>query len=321
MLKTKTSLTEVSAGERKKVVVILGPTASGKTSLGVYLANKFSGEIISADSRQVFRGMDIGTGKDLIEYGNTPYHLIDIVSPNTKFHLLKYKKLAKKAIDEIYQRDNLPFVVGGTGFYLQALVDNMKLSSVGPDQNFRTEMEKLSVEEIFAKLKESKPDFAKKLNNSERHNQRRLIRYVEIARDNVDDLTVDDNIVQKNVDIEYLLLGLAWPRPVLIERIYKRLITRLEQENMIEEVQRLHDVNKVTWKRLDDFGLEYRYISRYLRKKITYDEMVEKLNIAIRQFSKKQMNWFRRWEKQGAHINWVSDGEEAQILVRDFLNK
>ncbi|MBU4217065.1 tRNA (adenosine(37)-N6)-dimethylallyltransferase MiaA [Candidatus Parcubacteria bacterium] len=305
---------------KNKVVVILGPTASGKTTLGVFLANKFKGEIISADSRQVYRGMDIGTGKDLGEYGDTPYHLIDVVSPNTEFDLVKYKKLAKKAITEISERKKLPLVVGGTGFYIQSLVDDMKLSSVGPDKDFRAEMEKLSVEELVAKLEKLKPDFAEKLNNSERNNQRRLIRYVEIARDNASDLFVGKSIAKKSSDCEYLILGIAWPRDVIQDRIYKRLIVRLEKENMIEEVERLHKEG-VSWKRLESFGLEYKFIAKYLQKKMTYDEMVEKLNIAIRQFAKKQMSWFQRWERQGTKINWVSEKKEAVELVKEFLKK
>lgn len=303
---------------KKKVIVILGPTASGKTTLGVYLANKFKGEIISADSRQVYRGMDIGTGKDLGEYGDTPYHLIDVVSPNTEFDLVKYKKLAKKAIAEIAERQKLPLVVGGTGFYIQSLVDDMKLSSVGPDKAFREEMEQLTVVELVEKLEKLKPDFAEKLNNSERNNKRRLIRYVEIARDNASDLFVGKIENKKSGDCEYLILGITWPRAVIQERIYKRLIVRLEKENMIEEVERLHKEG-VSWKRLESFGLEYKYISKYLQKKMTYDEMVERLNIAIRQFAKKQMSWFQRWEKQGTKINWVSEKKEATELVKEFL--
>ncbi len=310
-----------SENKKKKIVVILGPTASGKTALGVLLANKFSGEIISADSRQVYRGMDIGTGKDLIEYGNIPYHLIDVVDPKTDFHLIKYKKLAQKAILDIDSRCKLPLIVGGTGFYIQALVDNLHLSLVGPDKEFRAEMEKLDTGELFAKLEKVKSDFSGKLNNSQRHNKRRLIRYLEIARNSAGDLFVDKNIAKKLNNDEYLLLGITWPREVLQDRIYKRLLVRLEKENMIDEVWRLHKNNKVSWRRMENFGLEYRYIARYLKKKISYDEMVEKLNIAIRQFAKKQMSWFRRWEKQGAQINWVKDRNEAIKLVENFLEK
>jgi len=307
--------------KKKKVVVILGPTASGKTTLGVFLANKFKGEIISADSRQVYRGMDIGTGKDLGEYGDTPYHLIDVVSPNTEFDLVKYKKLAKKAIDEIVERKKLPLVVGGTGFYIQTVVDDMKLSSVGPDKAFREEMEKLSVVELVEKLEKLKPEFAEKLNNSERNNKRRLIRYVEIARDNASDLFIGKKENKIAGDCEYLILGITWTRAVIQDRIYKRLIVRLEKENMIDEVKRLHSTDKVSWKRLESFGLEYKYIAKYLQKKMTYDEMVERLNIAIRQFAKKQMSWFQRWEKQGTKIYWVSEQKEAVELVKEFLKK
>lgn len=303
-----------------KVIVILGPTASGKTKLGVDLANKFDGEIISADSRQVFRGMDIGTGKDLQEYGQTPYHLIDVVDPNEEFDLMKYKQLANEAIVDICNRKKIPFVVGGTGFYIQSLVEDTELSSVKPNKEFREEMEKLTTTELFEKLLELKPEFAEKLNNSERNNKRRLIRYVEIAKENAVDLLVEEKTINKNAsNSEYLILGITWPREVIQERIYKRLIVRLENENMIEEVKKLHD-DGVPWKRLESFGLEYKYIAKYLKEEMTYDEMVEKLNIAIRQFAKKQMSWFRRWEKQGVKINWVPGEREAVDLVKKFLS-
>lgn len=306
--------------KKKKIIVILGPTASGKTKLGVDLATKLRGEIISADSRQVYRGMDIGTGKDLGEYGNISYHLIDVVNPNTKFDIVKYKKLTKKAIDDICERNKLPIVVGGTGFYIQSLVNNEKLSTVKPNKEFRDKMEKLTVEKLFTKLEKLKPDFAEKLNNSERNNKRRLIRYIEIAKESASDLFTEKNIPKtQSGDYEYLLLGITWPREVLQDRIYKRLIVRLEKENMIDEVKKLHYEDKVSWKRLESFGLEYKYISRYLKKEITYDEMVERLNIAIRQFAKKQMSWFQRWEKQGAKINWIADKKEAQNLTKKFL--
>ena len=305
----------------KKVIVILGPTASGKTKLGVDLANKFHGEIISADSRQVFRGMDIGTGKDLQEYGQTPYHLIDVVDPNTEFDLMKYKQLANEAIEDICARKKIPLVVGGTGFYIQSLAEDTELSSVKPNKEFREEMEKLSVEELFEKLTNLKLEFAEKLNNSERNNKRRLIRYVEIAKENAVDLLVEEKtVIKKTSNVEYLIMGITWPRAVIQERIYKRLLVRLEKEGMIDEVKKLHDEENVSWKRLESFGLEYKYIAKYLKEELTYDEMVERLNIAIRQFAKKQMSWFRRWEKQGMKIYWINKENEAENLVKEFLN-
>jgi len=306
---------------KNKIIVVLGTTASGKTKLGVDLARKFNGEIISADSRQVYRGMDVGTGKDLDEYKNIPYHLIDVVNPNTKFSLAKYQKLAFGAIDDILKRGKTPIIVGGTGLYLQAVVDNYNLSGARPDKELREKLEEKSAGELFLELKKINSKFAERLNESERKNRRRLIRYIEIMQDKgAEKKGVSHPIGCETPKAKYdfLLLGLTWPRETLKERIYKRLMERLEKENMVGEVKELHK-DGVSWKRLESFGLEYKYISLYLQGKLDYEEMVEKLNIAIRQFAKKQMTWFRRWEKQGRKINWVKDGEEAEKLVREFL--
>ena len=322
-----------------KIIVILGPTSSGKTSLAVKLAYKFNGEIVSADSRQVYRGMDVGTGKDLDEYElevrskklevrsdkkreifkiiKIPYHLIDVVSPKTEFSLAKYQRLAYKAIDDILARGKLPIIVGGTGLYLQAVVDNYNLSKIKPNKKLRERLEKLGAEKLFKKLQELNKKFADRLNESERKNKRRLIRYIEICGKATECLA-RHSVAGANYD--FLLIGLTWPREVLRERIYKRLIERLEKEDMIGEVERLHKQG-VTWKRLESFGLEYKYIALYLRKKLSYKEMVEKLNIAIRQFAKRQMTWFRRWERQGSKIYWVKDRGEAERLVKKFLKK
>jgi len=300
--------------KNNKIIVVLGTTASGKTKLGVDLAYKFNGEIISADSRQVYRGMDIGTGKDLDEYKDVPYHLIDVVNPNTKFHLAKYQKLAFRAIEDILKRGKTPIIVGGTGLYLQAVVDNYNLSGAEPDKELREKLEKKTAEELFLELKKINSKFADKLNNSDKNNKRRLIRYIEICQGGIANpigFPISENR-------HFLLLGLTWPREILKERIYKRLIERLEKENMVGEIKKLHKEG-VSWKRLESFGLEYKYISLYLQGKLSYEEMMEKLNIAIRQFAKRQMTWFRRWEKQGKKINWIKDGKETGQLVKQFL--
>ncbi|MBU4455448.1 tRNA (adenosine(37)-N6)-dimethylallyltransferase MiaA [Patescibacteria group bacterium] len=326
--------------KNKKIIVILGPTASGKTGLGVKLAYKYNGEIVSADSRQVYKGMDVGTGKDLDEYVisskfkvqssklrlknrdkevvKIPYHLIDVVSPKTQFSLAKYQKLAYEAIDDILRRGKLPILVGGSGLYLQAVVDGYNLSRVKPDKILRAELEKKNAVQLFALLKKINHKFAGKLNESDRKNKRRLIRYIEIANPPAGGRQFTTRDGKKNNKYGALLIGVSRSREVLRERIYKRLIERLEKENMIDEVKKLHKQG-VSWKRLESFGLEYKYISLYLRKKLTYDEMVEKLNTAIRQFAKKQISWFRRWERQGREINWVKNRGEAERLARKFI--
>jgi tRNA dimethylallyltransferase len=301
---------------RPKVLVILGTTSAGKTSLGVKLAVELNGEIISADSRQVYKSMDIGTGKDLKEYKvgskKIKYHLIDVVSPKTKFDLAKYQKLALKAIEDVLSRGKLPIIVGGSGLYLQAIVDNYCLSSVKPDLEIRIALEKFSAVELFSKLEKLKPDFAARLNNSDKNNKRRLIRYVEITeQDEV------KPVIKPESPYNFLLIGLDWPDDVLKERILGRLHDRLEKEGMIKEIERLHEEG-VSWERLVSFGLEYKFISRYLLEETDYDTMVEKLGTALYRFAKHQKTWFRRWEKQGKKIEWVNDFEDAKKLIASW---
>jgi len=319
--------------KKKKIVVIVGTTASGKTALAVDLACKFSGEIVSADSRQVYKYMDIGTGKDLGEYcvetrrgasapkvTKIPYHLIDVAHPNTHYDLAKWLRKAKISINDILDRERLPIVAGGTGLYAQALVDNFNLSKYGEDKKLREKLEKKEILEIFKILLKLDEKFAKKLNNSERNNKRRLIRYIEICKQGEKIKNIHLGRISKNNEYEFLLIGVTHPIEIFRERIYKRLIHRLEKEDMIGEVIGLNKDKKVSWKRLESFGLEYKFIARYLRKKLSYEEMVEKLNIAIGQFAKKQTTWLRRWEKQGAKIHWVKNRREARNLCKIFLH-
>lgn len=297
--------------KKNKIIVILGPTASGKTKLAVKLAVRFNGEIISADSRQVYRGMDIGTGKDLSEY-IVPYHLIDVANPRVRFDLAKYQKLAFKAIDDILKRGKLPILAGGSGLYLQAIVDNYKLSEVNKNLALRKKLDKLNASELFEKLEKLAPKMAARLNQSDRNNKRRLIRYLEI-------LGQDENFKNRLGKKKYqaLLVGVKFSKNILKQRIFKRLLERLKEQNMIEEVENLHSQG-VSWKKLEEFGLEYKFIALYLQK-IIYEEMAKKLNIAIFQFAKRQLTWFKRWEKQGAKINWLKDSKKIEKLVREFL--
>jgi len=308
-----------------KIVVILGATAAGKTKLAVRLANKFNGEIVSADSRQVYKGMDVGTGKDLDEYEikskkcgrktktiRIPYHLIDVVSPKTEFNLARYQKLAYKAIGDILARGKLPIIVGGTGLYIQAIVDGYELSSVKPDKKLRERLEKKTADELLAILKKFNPEKAKNLNQSERKNKRRLIRYVEIAKRQK---SYPPSF--KNKKYKALIIGLALPMEALENNIRGRLKKRLEKEDMTGEIKRLRE-RGISWKRLLGLGLEYKYVSLYLRGKLTYDEMVEKLYVAIRRFAKRQMTWFKRDKR----IKWIKNRQEAQEaekLIKEFL--
>lgn len=303
---------------KAKVLVILGPTASGKTALGVKLARIYKGEIISADSRQVYKGMDIGTGKDLQEYGEGKdkinHYLIDIADPNEEFNVAKYQKLAFKAIDDILKKNKLPIIVGGTGLYLQALVDNYDLSSVKPDLKRRQELESFGKDKLFSLLELLKPEFARKLNNSDRNNPRRLVRYLEI-------LEQTDRIDKKQKSpYKFLVLGLDYPDEILRERIIQRIKVRLEKEDMIKEVERLNE-NGVSFQRLISFGLEYKFISFYLLEKLNYNEMLQKLSDASYRFAKRQKTWFKRWQKQGREIVWIKNAEDAIKRINKFLSK
>ncbi len=308
-------LIKKSLDSKPKVLVILGTTSAGKTAIGVKLASELSGEVISADSRQVYKGMDIGTGKDLKEYmvngKKIKYHLIDVVSPKQKFDLAKYQKLALKAIEDVLKRKKLPIIIGGSGLYLQAIIDNYKLSSVKPNLFKRVELEKLSREELFQRLEKIKPEFADRLNNSDKNNSRRLIRYLEI---------LEENKAEKNKQTpspyDFFIIGIRCSDEVLKERINRRLDDRLE-EGLVEEVKNLHK-DGVRWEKLLSFGLEYKFVSQYLQEVLEYDEMVEKLKTALWRFAKRQKTWFKRWEKQGRKINWVENISEAMKLFQKF---
>ncbi len=329
LIKTKKLSAKIIKKNKPKVLVILGPTASGKTRLAVDLARKLKGEIISADSRQVFRGMDIGTGKDLKEYGTgknkVSYHLIDVVSPNEEFNLAKYQKLANEAIKKIISSGRLPILVGGTGLYLQAIVDGYKLSPYKPDLKERARLEKMSVQELFNLLEKKKSDFAHKLNNSDKNNPRRLIRYLEIISQDNKKINKTDKVKEESFNSKkiapynFLLLGLNKSDEEIRRLINKRIIDRLENEGMVSEVERLHE-GGIDWLKLNSFGLEYRFISFFLQAKLSYDEMIEKLGIASYRFAKRQKTWFRRWEKQGRKIEWLNDFQEAEGKVKEWLN-
>ena len=303
--------------EKPKVIVILGPTASGKTKLGVKLAHDFKGEIISADSRQVYIGMDIGTGKDLAKYKingkKIAYHLIDVVSPKVKFNLARYQRLALKEIDNILKRQKVPFIVGGTGLYIQALTDNYRLSSFKSSAKERLALEKLGAAKLFKLITKAKPEFAARLNNSERHNARRLARYLEIINSGQ-----EFGSINKEPKFSFLILGLDISDDKMRAKIKKRLKVRLEKEGLIEEVKRLRE-SGVSFQRLISFGLEYKFVAYYLQNKISYSELEEQLETAIYRFAKKQKTWFKRFEKQGGKIIWIKNEKEARRAIKDFL--
>ena len=275
-----------SAKEKPKIIVVLGPNASGKSALGVKLAQKFNGEIISADSRQVYRGLDIGTGKiTKAEMGGIRHHLLDIASPRRVFTVVQYQKRAKRATREILKRGRLPIVVGGTGLYIDALIHK-----------------------LFDRLRVLDPERAILIDP---HNRRRLIRAMEIAE--VAGKTIPR--LKRNSPYKMLKIGLGLPENVLKKRIADRLKQRLK-EGLIEEVEKLHRQG-ISWKRLEGLGLEYRYVARYLRDLLGREEMIQKLEIEIRRYAKRQMTWFRR-DKE---IIWLSDPRKAFPIVQDLLGR
>lgn len=304
-----------------KLLAIVGPTASGKTKLAVTIARTYNGEIISADSRQVYQGMDIGTGKDLGEYGigknRVKYHLIDTISPSKQFDLKRYQTLAYKAISDVIRRGKLPILVGGSGLYIQAVVDGYNLETAKPISGQRLNLEKLSVLELQKMIKKADQTFFDRLQPSDQKNKRRLIRYIEILQ--ADHITHDSLYRSSKARYNALVLGLEYSLPTLRTRIKKRLESRFK-EGMIEEVERLH-AQGLSWERLERFGLEYKYIALYLQKKLSKAEMKKKLAIACGQFAKRQMTWLRRWEKQGREILWLKPQDVRNSRFRDPINR
>ncbi len=290
-----------------KIVVIIGPTASGKSDLAVSLAKKFDGEIISADSRQVYRGMNIGTGKiKEEETGRISHYLLDVADPQEKFSVAKYKNLAEKKIEEIINKKKLPIICGGTAFYVKAVADGIVVPEVAPDWKLRKKLENLETEELFDRLKKIDKERAKKIDEK---NRRRLIRAIEIV-DKTKKPVQKTKLEQK---YEPLFVGIYVEREILYEKIEKRLDQRIE-EGMIEEVKSLNK-GGVSWERLESFGLEYRWIARYLQDKVDYNEMRDNLLTDIKKFSKRQMTWW----KNDKRINWIKNYKEAEKLIKNTL--
>jgi len=299
-----------SAPQKPKLLVILGPTASGKSGLAVLLAKKFDGEVISADSRQVYKGLDIGTGKiTKKEMGGIPHHLLDVAHPRNIFTVTKWKKLAEKAIANIVKRGKLPIITGGTGFYIQAIVDNITIPKVKPNNVLRAQLEQKTPARLFMILKKLDPGRAQTIDAK---NPRRLIRAIEIAKQlgSVPDLKKDGS---KNV--ETLQIGITTDDKVLKEKIYKRLVERMKM-GMVAEAGRVHKEG-LSWKRMNELGLEYRSLARYLQGTITKKQMSQELAQAIWHYAKRQRTWFKRDER----IQWfpLQQKKDIEMVVGKFL--
>lgn len=286
-----------------KIIIVLGPTASGKTSLGLFLAREFHGEIISADSRQIYRGLDLGTGKDLDEYSRESpiirHHLIDIADPDEEYHLFRFISDARTALNDIASRRLLPIIVGGTPLYLNALLDGYQLEETTPDPLLRQYLETLDTPSLLAILKEESADYYERVDQG---NRRRIVRAIEIVR------TSGPIPPAPALRPNALLLAPYFDRKTIHERIKRRLDERL-MAGMIDEVKTLHEQRHVSWERLDWFGLEYRFIARHLQGRLSFQEMREQLFISICQFCKRQDIWFRKMEREGKTIHWLPAGD------------
>ena len=300
------------------LLVITGPTASGKTPLAAQMADKFDGEVISADSRQVYREMNIGTGKDLDDYKVNgkliPVHLIDIVDPGYKFNVFEYQKFFTKTYFDLKERNKFPVVCGGSGMYLDSIISGYKLIEVPPDEDLRKELDKKSMEELIDKLK----SYKNLHNTTDIDTKKRAIRAIEIEEYN-------SKFSSSGFDfpnIKPLITAISFDRESRRKRISLRLKERLAN-GMIEEVRMLIDKG-IPVDTLLYYGLEYKFITLYLTGKMTYDEMFCRLEVAIHQFAKRQMTWFRGMERRGIKIYWI-DGtlemEEKIEMVEKLLNE
>ena len=296
---------------RFDLITILGPTASGKTNIASRLAKDLKGEIISADSRQVYKGMDIGTGKDLIEFekNNVRYHLIDIAEPSEEYNLFRFTKDFNCAFEEIKQKKRLPILVGGTGLYISSIIQSYNLPAINNESKIE-ELNELSFDELKNMLIKLKPNLH---NITDLNNKNRIIKAIKIERSRTTALSAEFKISSLNI-------GIKIEREEIKQRITERLKQRLEN-GMIEEVEILIKEG-VSLTRLKEFGLEYKFISQYITGKLNHNDMMQKLNSAIHNFAKKQMTWFRKMEREGIKINWFhpTDYSEIKSFVTSKLN-
>jgi len=297
------------------LLVVTGPTASGKTALAATIAQWVGGEVISADSRQVYRGMNLGTGKDyddyLVDGTRIPCHLIDIADPGYKYNVFEYQRDFNKVYSNLKKRKIFPIVCGGSGMYADSIITGYKMFEVPPDSGLRFELEKKSLEE----LKEILLTFKNLHNTTDTDSKKRVIRAIEIAHST------------RNIGVYYskfpkvraLLVGIMFDRDARRKRISERLKQRLEN-GMVDEVKKLIDKG-INTETLIYYGLEYKFITLYLKGKTSYQEMARDLEIAIHQFAKRQMTWFRGMERRGIKINWIDGELSLEEKVRFVLNK
>jgi tRNA dimethylallyltransferase len=304
----------------KQMITILGPTASGKTPLAAALAHQIEGEIISADSRQVYRRMDIGTGKDLADYTITnnrepitvPYHLIDIVEPGTKYNLFQYQQDFYDAYQDIMARGKTPILCGGTGLYIEAVLKGYKLSPVPQNPDLRQQLEGKTLDELTQLLAALKAKTGSVMHNkTDVDSCQRAIRAIEIESYNLEHPVP----LRELPPVDSLIIGVNIDREARREKITRRLKARLE-EGMVDEVRGLLDEG-IPAEDLIYYGLEYKFVTEYVTGKTTYDEMFTRLEIAIHQFAKRQMTWFRGMERRGFEIHWI----DATLSMEEKVDK
>jgi tRNA dimethylallyltransferase len=288
------------------LITILGPTATGKTRLASLLAYKFNGEIISADSRQVYKGMDLGTGKDFSDYivegEKIPYHLIDIADPRTEFNLFLFIEHFKKAFGSIISKKKKPILTGGTGLYISSVIQNYQLKKADFSNDEIEKLSGLSIDELRTFLLKIKPN---PHNKTDLENKERLIKAILIASSEEESLLAD-------VKVNPLVIGIKFERDEIKKRITERLEKRLNK-GLVEEVKKLVD-SGVTYERLLKFGLEYKFVTLYLKGELNFNDMFRKLNSAIHDFAKRQLTWFRKMEREGVKINWIDNGDYKKAV-------
>lgn len=299
------------------LIVILGPTATGKTNLAARLAYDLDAEIISADSRQVYRGMDIGTGKDLADFvvngKQIPYHLIDIVDAGTEYNVFEFQKDFLQAYENIVSRNKTAILCGGSGLYIDAVVKGYRFLEVPENTALRNQLEQKSIDELNAILLSYKAIH----NTTDSIYKKRIIRAIEVAKFQ----TENEALIRDFPKINHVIFGIDFDRETIKKRITKRLKNRLENEGMIDEVKQLI-ANGVDPEKLKFYGLEYKLITQYLQNELNYNDMFQKLNTSIHQFAKRQSTWFRKMEKDGFHIHWIDGNltlEEKLSLIKSMI--
>ncbi len=346
-----------------KILVILGPTSSGKSDIAIKLAKKFNGEIISADSRQVYRGMDIGTGKierdkitssssyargemfrlagrrggsELWTSRGIPHHMIDIVSPRTNYNIAKFKRQAKKIIEDILRRGKLPIICGGTGFWIKAIVDDVNFPEVKPDWKMRKKLEKYSANKLFSTLKRLDPQRARTIDSK---NKVRLIRAIEICKaiSKVPAIPAPKHHLL-TTKYNFLQIGIKLSKYKLYKNIEKRVLIRFKQ-GMIDEVKKLHNKEKLSWKKIQSFGLAYFWIPLFLQNKLlpklgfekfrrdkaaggesrdlVKEELIRKIIQVEKNYAKRQITWFKRDKR----IKWLKNYKEIENQTKNFLKQ